>query len=252
MRLVGITALAAVLVGVWPAHARAQTRAHTADAHLRRGLERYAARDYEGAIAEFKAGYALEPRRDFLFAMGQAERLSGDCPSAIVYYRRFLARTPNHRQRQAAWDNLRRCQRALSSGPGHTDPTAVLFADDTPPPAITKPPPAPVARPAWYRDPVAGALLVIGVVMVGVGGGFLRAAGSAEANAGHATTYQQYAADMSTAGQRRSIGVATIAAGGALLVGAVYRYITGRATATEKLAVGVSGTGAAVSFGGSF
>lgn len=251
MKIVGITALVAVLVGALSTSSRAQAgRDLSANAHLKRGLDRYAARDYEGAIAEFKAGYEVEPRRDFLFALGQAERLSGDCRSAIIYYKRFLARTPNERQREAAWENLRRCRRALQSGPGERPPSAAQLVDDKPPP------PAPAKpkrrRLPWYKDVAGGALLSAGAIALALGGGFLSSAGSAESRAGRATTYDQYARYMDMAGSRRSIGVATIAAGGALLAGAVYRYIKRRGAAGETIGVSTSTNGIALSIGGSF
>src|SRR5687767_9729546 len=58
--------------------------------YLERGLARFEAKDYAGAIADFDAGYQVEPHGDFLYARAQARRLSGDCRGAADDYRGFL------------------------------------------------------------------------------------------------------------------------------------------------------------------
>ena len=82
-----------------------------------RGLERFAARDYAGAIADLEAGYAIEPRREFLFAEGQAKRLAGDCKGAVALYQRFLATNPTAVQANATQIALGRCAQHLADHP---------------------------------------------------------------------------------------------------------------------------------------
>src|SRR6266540_6496126 len=65
-----------------------------AKARFGRGLDYYKMKEYEAAIAEFEAAYAIDPRNEILFAQAQAERLSGDCASAVVLYRHFLENNP--------------------------------------------------------------------------------------------------------------------------------------------------------------
>src|SRR6185436_2393991 len=74
-----------------------------------RGLARFAARDYAGAIADLEAGHALEPRREFLFAEGQAKRFAGDCKGAVALYQRFLTTNPRAVQANATQIALGRC-----------------------------------------------------------------------------------------------------------------------------------------------
>ena len=59
-----------------------------------RALAAFAARDYPAAIRDTEAGYAIDPRREFLFAEAQAKRLAGDCRGAVVLYQRFLTTAP--------------------------------------------------------------------------------------------------------------------------------------------------------------
>jgi len=55
-------------------------------------LERAA---YDEAIAAFKAGYEQMPLPTFLYNLGLAYRLKGDCAEAARYYRRYLERNPD-------------------------------------------------------------------------------------------------------------------------------------------------------------
>src|SRR5262245_53535121 len=63
--------------------------------HLERGLRLYDAQKYAEAIAEFQAGYEIDAQPEFLYAMGQAERLNGDCRRAIAAFEAFLRTGPS-------------------------------------------------------------------------------------------------------------------------------------------------------------
>ena len=88
-----------------------------AAALYKRGLERFGGRDYAGALADLEAGYAIDPRREFLFAEGQAKRLAGDCKSAVTLYQRFLATNPSPVQANATQIALGRCAQHLAEHP---------------------------------------------------------------------------------------------------------------------------------------
>src|SRR5438046_3550488 len=87
----------------------------TAKAELDRGLERFAAHDYVTAIAAFDAGYAIDPHPDFLYAKAQAQRLGGDCRSAIDTYTAFLASAPPASESELAKGNIAKCQQLLAA-----------------------------------------------------------------------------------------------------------------------------------------
>ena len=111
-----------------------------------RGLERFAARDYAGAVADLEAGYAIEPRREFLFAEGQAKRLAGDCKGAVALYQRFLATNPTGVQANATQMALGRCAQHLAD-----HPEVVVVEPPRPPP-----PPPPAAAQVVARSLRAG------------------------------------------------------------------------------------------------
>jgi len=78
--------------------------------HWNRAKKLFEKKSYEAATIELWAGYAIEPRRAFLFMWGQAERLNGDCDTATVLYKEFLARKPPARQADYTREVLRLCQ----------------------------------------------------------------------------------------------------------------------------------------------
>jgi outer membrane protein OmpA-like peptidoglycan-associated protein len=61
------------------------------------GDKAYNLADFDRAIDAFKRAYALAPKPEFLFNIGQAYRRKGDRTSAIEYYERFLGEAPNNR-----------------------------------------------------------------------------------------------------------------------------------------------------------
>jgi hypothetical protein len=129
--IAGLTAM----VGV-RAHAQPTPMAADAKVHFDRGLRLYNVQSYEEAIAEFKAGYDIDPRPDFLYALGQSQRMRGDCPAAIVSYETFLRTGPADRQASAARAQIDTCRAEMAA----KTPAA--------PPAETGPPLAPPIAPA--------------------------------------------------------------------------------------------------------
>jgi hypothetical protein len=193
-----------------------------AHAHYERGLELYGDKDYAGAIRELDAGYALDPRREFLFAEAQAHRLSGDCKSAVPLYKRFLDSEPDDVQVNAAHIALARCAEQMATAPAPPARPA------TPPSTTSSPVAAPrTAAPVspWYNDTAGGVLLGAGGVALAVGTGFSFAALSARDDANRsAATYPDYSSRWSTAQGRSNVAIGAFAAGAALTGAALYRY----------------------------
>jgi len=239
------------------------------DTHLQRGIEFYAEKQYELAIVEFRAGFAIDPRAEFLFALAQAERLSGDCPTAIVYYNRFLETQPTANQDEAARVNMKRCTRALESGPGgpplRATDSALAEAEAASSPA---PPPVPEASLAvelprraddgagpWYRDAVGTSLAAGSLAGLGLGVGFWVAKGSAEEAAADAEGYQDYVAHIDRAKRNRTLALLGVSTGAALAGVAIYRFVT-RTRKSERqraaLLAGPTSGGAFAGIAGSF
>ena len=238
-----------------------------ARAHYERGLALYGEKDYAGAIRELDAGYALDPRREFLFAEAQAHRLNGDCKSAVPLYKKFLETDPDDVQVNAAHIALARCAEQMATAPAPPAPSTkappiATSAPVRPPPGV----PAPAAP--WYKDTIGGVLLGAGVAALAAGTGFSLAALSARDDANqNAASYPDFTSRWSTAHGRSQIATGAFAAGAALTGVAIYRYwhvrrAHARASATPRLdawaapvtatSTGGAATGAIGGVGGRF
>lgn len=209
--------------------APAPSEAMNADAraHYDRGLALYAEKDYPGAIAELQAGYALDPRREFLFAEAQARRLSGDCKNAVPLYQRFLAGGPDDVQVNATQIALGRCAAQMASAPPTPAPERPRALQV---PAVTVPARPPAPPPPWYQDLAGGALLGAGGVGIATGVvatlGMYSARDDANQKSG---ALDQFAAHWDTARSRQRIAIVGFAAGAALTGAAIIRYVRVRA-----------------------
>ncbi|MBL8619856.1 MAG: hypothetical protein JNK64_01100 [Myxococcales bacterium] len=149
---------------------------------LRLGLERYEHGNLVGAIEAFEQGYAVDPRPEFLFALGQAHRRRGDCDRADRYFGEFLATNPSAGQADAARVQLTRCEPAPPPPP----PPA-------PPPAVAPPPPPPVVvAAAPRRDRIAWIAGGAGIALAATGATLTWLAHDRAADADAATTYDRH------------------------------------------------------------
>lgn len=213
-----------------------------AQAYYDRGLELFRARDYAGAVHALEQGFAVEPRREFLFAEAQALRLAGECARAIPLYQQFIDTEPQPLQAQAARLGIDRCapERAPPAkdpapappaatgvmGPGPTtreaDPggqprSAAPGVSLAAPPRDQPPPPKEPSD--WWRDPWALSAAGAGVVALGVGVAALVASERAadEAQSPRTTSYREFDRLWSQAAERRTIAAVALATGAGLL-----------------------------------
>jgi hypothetical protein len=201
-----------------------------------RGLALYQTKDYAGAVAAFEAGFAVEPRREFLFANAQARRLAGDCRGAVPLYQRFLEMSPPPVQASATHIALARCAQQMAAEP------------PAPPPQPVAPPAAPPPPPPWTHDRWGAALLGAGVVGLAVGGGLL-AASYAALPSDNERSHADYDAARATAESRHTVAIFALAGGGALAVAGVARYAwVRRARAHATLTIVPGGLALAGSF----
>jgi hypothetical protein len=212
----------ALVVFTWAwASTAAADEASPATAVYQRGVAAYGAHDYEAAVTLFKDAYALDPRPEVLFAWAQAERLSGDCESAIALYKKFLDGNPPPVQAEAAKIPLERCERSLPPKVVESPPPAP--APPQPPPAIVAapPPPPPPAPRRFYQDALGDTLVGAGVVAAAVGVGLLASAGSPDG----AATWEEFQSRHDSAVARTRAGAIVAGVGAALVVGGVTRWV---------------------------
>lgn len=217
-----------------------------ARAQFDRGRRAFEARDYASAAAAFREGYRIDAHPDFLYTLGQAERLGGNCRAAIEAYRTFLESKPPPAEAQRTEANIRRCQEVTAKEPAPAappPPTPPATAQGAPPPASPSAPPTmrppPVAGPRrelperpsaaqspWYLDGVGDAFAGTGIVGIGIGGTLLVLANTTASDANQARTLDAYVDDGDRAHDLRIAGVVCAAAGGALLIAGLVRYAT--------------------------
>ena len=202
------------------------------------GLARYAAHEFASAVRSFEAGHAIDGRREFLFAEGQAFRLAGDCARAISLYEQFLATRPPAIQIEATQLGLARCQ--SRSPPGAGAPLAVTAPPTVPLPTsaraarargaasstATDAPSAPLVRPQsvsisrrLLRDPWTTGALASGLLALGTGVSFWVAAENAHARAESIrNSYDEFANASQLFEHRRTLSVVALSAGTVLAV----------------------------------
>jgi len=123
----------ALVVVAFAVAAHAQSRAAEAKRHLDAGNKLYLDGRYDDAVRELRAGYALDARPDFLYALGQAERKRGDCKAAVRYYQAFVDTGQSPQRTVAVLVQIDRCKQELAAAPA-TPQTSQS------PPAATEPP----------------------------------------------------------------------------------------------------------------
>jgi tetratricopeptide (TPR) repeat protein len=196
--------------------------------HLDRGMTHYQGRKFDEAIKELKKGQRIDPRPEFLYALGQAYRAKGDCAEAIRYYESFLETAPPEQQLEAARRNIERCKELLApvAPPPPKPEEAPPVVAPTPTP-IAEPPPLALTRP-WYRNWAAHALVASGVALLVTGAVVWQTGRHTIDQAWAATTYDGYATrskDLSAADAMQKAGVGLMAASGALFVAGALTYV---------------------------
>jgi hypothetical protein len=223
----------------------ARAWASEVDVLYERGIALYQAKDYAGAIKAFEAGFALEPRAEFLFANAQARRLAGDCRGAVPLYQRFLEMSPTEVQASATHIALARCAQQMA-----TEKPPAALPPPPPPPRPVAPPPPP---PPWWHDRWGAGLLAAGAGGLILGGGFLAvsyAAQPADDQGPAGPGWEDFDRRAATADRRFTIAVLGFAGGGALIAAGVARYawVRHRARAGTTLTVVPGG----LALGGTF
>lgn len=205
-----------------------------------------AAKRYQEALAEYQAGYVIDHEPTFLYNIGQAQRLGGDCKSAFESYRAFLRTGPPPERAQLAQRNMDLCEPApappgaRTATPPPTTPAAAASQPAPAPAPATAPTPAPsIAAPhgepsdrsPWYEDVLGDVLTLGGTVAVIIGGVlWLQARDDIDsANQGARTAanhddFARYVAMGQDAESQQTVGGAVFLIGGALATIGIVRY----------------------------
>lgn len=210
-----------------------------ARAQFDRGVAAYTKGDYATAAEALGASFVLEADPETLFAWAQTERKLGHCDRAIDLYMKLLAMDLPAENKSAIKVQISECKAiiaenppkkpAVSPQPKPIEPAPVVTAQvepAAPPPPREEPMPVDDEGRAWWKDPIGGALVGVGAVGVGLGIVFLAQGSAADADKEMAASYPEYEELANKAESRGRLGVITVAAGGALIIGGIVRYAT--------------------------
>ncbi len=224
--LSGLLAAAVLLTGAPLASAAPKTP--EAKAAFDRGVAAYTANDYAAASEALGESYALEPDVETLFAWAQTERKLERCDKASELYGKLLAYDLPDENKAAIRTKLEECKAIMAAQKPvepHPPVPAPTPAPTPRPPPLDDPLPISTTR-AWWKDPVGGALVGVGVVGLGVGGYLLMSASSLDADKENATSYGEFQRLEDKATSRGTLGVIAAAGGGALIVAGIVWYAT--------------------------
>jgi hypothetical protein len=198
-------------------------------------------RNFTLAVTELRAAYSDVPDPSFLYALGQAYRLSGDCAHAREAYLAFIDSNPTEKQREAALANIERC------------PTTPQAATTAPPPEKQRtkpeampvgPPPATERRKAWYEDVPGGVLSGSGVVATVVGAVVFAGGRGQVADADSVTddgAFAETRVDASSGLTQQRVGLVVMGVGGALITAGILRYVSvARQAPSSSVRVGLT------------
>jgi tetratricopeptide (TPR) repeat protein len=255
--------LAALVVA--PAAALAGNK-DDARAHIARATRAHKDGRYADARVELQAAYALDPRPDVLYALGQVNAKLGNCREAVDYYKRFAATQSDPQVARVVDQAIAACTAlpapepaAVATGRAPSDaaraPSAPRVASPPVAPAPVAPAPAATDRAPWYRDTVGGALVGAGVIAAVVGLVEHRSALSdldAAGDRGRTTTLDRFDELVAGAHQKRTMALVLAGAGGALIGAGVIRFVLHREPTEVRVGVAPARGGGVVSYAGSF
>ncbi len=248
-----VVVIAALAVGANFAQARPATQTTMKpEAQLRfdEGSRLYAAGQMVEAAAAFEAGYAIDPRPEFQYSLGQVYRRMGDCVRALVAYQLFLDSSPPAQAAERAHANQARCRETMALRPGQLPvappPIAPRVLATTPAVTVQRI----AVRDPWYRDWLGDALTGVGAIALVAGGVSWGLGARARDDANAASTLEDFIEQRDAAARHRTIAIVGVSAGAALITAGMVRYVL-RPTRIREVAVSVDATGA-VAIGGTF
>jgi tetratricopeptide (TPR) repeat protein len=159
-----LTIVVMLLLALAPA-ARGQT-ADSAEqrslAHYQKGVTAYDLGKFDEAVEEFQKAYEIRPTAAYLYNIAQAYRQKGDAARAVFFYRRYLQKAPDAKNREVVEKRIgeleelaRKQEESKSSPPNSLEGDKGETSEPAPAPASAEPPPAPVA--AAPASPAVGA-----------------------------------------------------------------------------------------------
>ena len=233
-------------LGLAPAIARADPGGD-AKAHVARATQAHKEGRYDDARVELEAAYALTPKPELLYALGQVHAKLGRCGDATAYFRRFAALQSDPQLTRVIDQAIAACK------PAAPPPAAAPAAPPSPAPPATATPPE-GAR--WYHDKLGDGLVLAGITAAIVGLVEYRSAVSdldAAEDRTAAPTVTRYFELVGEARDKRTTALVLTGVGGLLIAGGVVHYaLHDRGAEARGVAVAPAPGGGLVTYEGRF
>jgi tetratricopeptide (TPR) repeat protein len=217
-KLTILAAVVASVAAVGAAHADAAGDA------LKKGIDLYKAGKYAEAISQLEKAHKLDGKPDTLFALAQAQRLSGDCASAAPNYRKVIEQVSDMNVAKLVQQNLSICE---PDEPKQPEPKADKRDEPAPEPAKPEVVERTVVREVGSTDKLAAALFGGGMLAVGVAGGLYIAASNNADAADRAKSLEDHDLLADRATSQRTIMYVAGGVGVAMMGFAIYRWTSG-------------------------
>lgn len=231
---------------------------NTVKAHIDKATKAHAEGKFDVALEELEAAYALDPKPDLLFAIGQVYAKLDNCTQAISYYEKFSATTKDAQAKQVVTQAIDACKTKLAATAPKPEPVPEPVPEPEPPKVEveSKPTPVPVMKdkPAvfaqprstptggspWYKDPIGDAL-VGGGIAAGVVALVMRSGAQSEADKAVApgASENDYRDHSDKADSKETLALVFGVTAGALVTGGIIRYVT-RSKKQETTRVGIA------------
>jgi hypothetical protein len=189
------------------------------------GVAAYSKGDFAAAAEALGKSYELEADVETLFAWAQAERKLEHCEKATELYAKLLDADLPAANKAVVRQKFDECQ-AILGAQAAQPPKPVVVAPRPPAPVEPVPPPPHETSRAWWKDPVGGTLVGLGVVGLGVGGVFLVQARSADKDKDSSPDYAEFQRLADRADSRGKLGVSVVIGGGVLATAGIVWYAT--------------------------
>ncbi len=215
-----------------------------AKAHVARATQAHKDGRYDDARVELEAAYALTPKPELLYALGQVHAKLGRCGDATAYFQRFAATQSDPQLTRVIDQAIAACKPAAP-------PPAAPAASPAPPAAA-----APPEGARWYHDKLGDGLVLAGVTAVIVGLVEYRSAVSdldAAEDRTAAPTVARYLELVGEAHDKRTTALVLTGVGGLLIAGGVVHYaLHDRGAEARGVAVAAAPGGGLVTYAGRF
>lgn len=230
MKIVGVTQpkvltlLAQLIVLAMPAIAAADTDKNALARDLfELGVGEYKAKQYAEAAASMSKSYALDPQPNALYALAQAERLSGNCKDAIVHYQQVIDTAKDEKTVTAVKSNIELC-RALERGEKAKEPVsqAKIVERDAPVLQIRT-----VYRTERRTDKLAIVMFAGGGIALGGSVAVFLLARSTRSDANGAQSLEEYNDLFDRAARMKLMSYVAAGVGLGLVAGAAIRLVGG-------------------------